>query len=58
MEWYGKNVSAKLGLDVNDRYGKDGVTPVDIGEDASEAMPYLESLGGRRSWELGRIPLR
>ena len=48
----------KLGLGVNERYGKDGVTPVDVGEDASEAMPYLESLGGRRGWELGKIPLR
>lgn len=47
-----------LGLDINARYGKDGVTPVDVGEDSSEAMPYLESLGGRRGWELGRIPLK
>ena len=23
-----------LGLDINARYGKDGVTPVDVGEDA------------------------
>jgi ankyrin repeat protein len=43
-----------LGLDVNARYGKDGVTPVDVGEDASDALPYLQSLGGRRGWELGR----
>ena len=43
-----------LGLDINARYGKDGVTPVDVGEDTSEAMPFLKSLGGRRGWELGR----
>ena len=45
-----------LGLNINARYGKDGVTPVDVGEDASEAMPFMQSLGGRRGWELGRIP--
>ena len=45
-----------LGLDINARYGKDGVTPVDVGEDESEAMPFMQSLGGRRGWELGRIP--
>ena len=43
-----------LGLNINARYGKDGVTPVDVGEDTSEAMPFLKSLGGRRGWELGR----
>lgn len=47
-----------LGLDINARYGQDGVTPVDVGEDASEAMPFLESLGGRRGWELGRLPAK
>ena len=46
----------ELGLNINARYGKDGVTPVDVGEDASEAMPFMQSLGGRRGWELGRIP--
>ena len=45
-----------LGLNINARYGKDGVTPVDVGEDASDAMPFMQSLGGRRGWELGRIP--
>ena len=44
-----------LGLDINARYGKDGVTPVDVGEDESEAMSILQSLGGRRGWELGRM---
>ena len=47
-----------LGLDVNARYGKDGVTPVDVGEDESDAMPFLQSLGGRRGWELGRTQLK
>ena len=47
-----------LGLDVNARYGKDGVTPVDVGEDESDAMPILQSLGGRRGWELGRTQLK
>ena len=45
-----------LGLNINACYGKDGVTPVDVGEDASEAMPFMQSLGGRRGWELGRVP--
>ena len=49
-------IAYDLGLDINARYGKDGVTPVDVGEDASEAMPFIQSLGGRRGWELGRIP--
>ena len=44
-----------LGLDINARYGKDGVTPVDVGEDESEAISILQSLGGRRGWELGRM---
>ena len=44
----------RLGLDINARYGKDGVTPVDVGEDTSDAMPFLKSLGGRRGWEMGR----
>lgn len=47
-----------LGLDVNARYGKDGVTPVDVGEDVSDALPFLQSLGGRRGWELGRTQLK
>ena len=42
-------------VNINARYGKDGVTPVDVGEDASDAMPFMQSLGGR-GWELGRIP--
>jgi len=42
-------------LDVNSRYGKSGITPVDVAEDSGDALPYLRSLGGKTAWELGRI---
>ena len=42
-------------LDVNSRYGKNGITPVDVAEDSGDALPYLRSLGGKTAWELGRI---
>lgn len=40
-------------LSVNPRYGKEGITPVDIAEDEGDALPYLRALGGKTSWELG-----
>ncbi|MBP52903.1 MAG: hypothetical protein CMI27_07135 [Opitutae bacterium] len=40
-------------LEVNPRYGKEGITPVDIAEDDGDALPYLRALGGKTSWELG-----
>ena len=44
-----------LGVDVNARYGPDGVTPVDVAdEDAPEAIQYLRALGARTAWELGK----
>ncbi|MDG1137957.1 MAG: DUF4836 family protein [Opitutales bacterium] len=43
-------------LDVNPRYGKDGITPVDVAEDEKKALPYLRSLGGKASWELAPVP--
>ena len=49
-------IAFELGLAINARYGNDGVTPVDVGEDDSPAMPFLRSLGGRRGWELGLAP--
>jgi ankyrin repeat protein len=41
------------GLDLNQRYGPDRITPVDVGEEGSEGLIYLRSMGGRSSWELG-----
>ena len=41
------------GLDLNQRYGPDQITPVDVGEEGSEGLLYLRSMGGRSSWELG-----
>ena len=42
-------------MDVNARYGPDGVTPVDVAdEDAPEAIQYLRALGARTAWELGK----
>lgn len=44
-----------LGMDVNARYGPEGVTPVDVAdEEAPEAVQYLRSHGARTAWELGR----
>ena len=45
-----------LGLEINPRYGSNGITPTDVAEDEGEALPYLRALGGRTSWELGRKP--
>ena len=42
-------------LDVNSRYGPDGITPVDVAEETGDALPFLRSLGGKTAWELGRI---
>jgi len=42
-------------LDVNLRYGPDGITPVDVAEETGDALPYLRSLGGKTAWELGRV---
>ena len=43
-------------LDVNSRYGSDGVTPVDVADEEGEALPFLRALGGKTAWELGRAP--
>ena len=45
-----------LGLEVNPRYGVNGITPTDAAEDEGDALPYLRALGGRTAWELGRKP--
>ena len=42
-------------LDVNSRYGPDGITPVDVAEENGDALPFLRALGGKTAWELGRI---
>ena len=42
-------------LDVNSRYGPDGITPVDVAEESGDALPLLRALGGKTAWELGRI---
>ena len=42
-------------LDVNSRYGPDGITPVDVAEETGDALPFLRSLGGKTAWELGRV---
>ena len=42
-------------LDVNSRYGPDGITPIDVAEETGDALPYLRSLGGKTAWELGRV---
>ena len=41
------------GLDINQRYGVDKITPVDVGEEGSEGLTYLRAMGGRSAWELG-----
>ena len=45
-------LALSFGLEINPRYGKDGITPVDVAEDEKEALPYLRSFGGKASWEL------
>jgi ankyrin repeat protein len=42
-----------LGLEINQRYGQDKITPTDVGEEGSEGLIYLRSMGGRSAWELG-----
>jgi cytohesin len=42
-------------LDVNSRYGPDGITPVDVAEESGDALPLLRALGGKTAWELGRV---
>ncbi len=41
------------GLNLNQRYGPDEITPTDVGEEGSEGLNYLRSMGGRSAWELG-----
>ena len=48
-------LALSYGLEVNPRYGKDGITPVDVAEDKQEALPYLRSFGGKASWELAPV---
>jgi ankyrin repeat protein len=48
-------LALSYGLQVNPRYGKDGITPVDVAEDKQEALPYLRSFGGKASWELAPV---
>ena len=40
-------LALSFGLEINPRYGKDGITPVDVVEDEKEALPYLRSFGGK-----------
>jgi ankyrin repeat protein len=42
-----------FGHEVNQRYGPDKITPTDVGEEGSEGLIYLRSMGGRSAWELG-----
>ena len=42
-----------FGLEINPRYGPEGITPADVAEDEGPALPYLRSMGGRTAWELG-----
>ena len=41
------------GLEINQRYGSNKITPTDVGEEGSEGLVYLRSMGGRSAWELG-----
>ena len=41
------------GLKINQRFGPDAITPTDVGEEGSEGLIYLRSMGGRSAWELG-----
>ena len=43
-----------LGLDVNARYGDEGITPVDVAHESPHAIELLRLHGGKTSWELGR----
>ena len=43
-----------LGMKINERYGPDGITPVDVANDDTDIAKYLRYLGGRTGWELGR----
>ena len=43
-----------LGLDVNARYGEEGITPADVAHDSPEAVALIRLHGGKTSWELGR----
>ena len=45
-------------LEVNPRYGPDGITPVDVAEETGDALPYLRALGGKTAWELGKVNLK
>lgn len=49
-------LALSFGLEINPRYGLEGITPVDVAEEQKDALPYLRSLGGRASWELAPIP--
>ena len=42
-----------FGLEINQRYGPDQITPTDIGEEGSEGLLYLRAMGGHSAWELG-----
>lgn len=43
-----------LGMEINARYGPDGITPVDVANEDTDAASYLRTHGGRTGWELGR----
>ncbi len=42
-----------FGMDINQRFGPDKITPTDVGEEGTEGLLYLRSMGGRSAWELG-----
>ena len=43
-----------LGIEINARYGPDGITPVDVANEDTDAAAYIRAHGGRTGWELGR----
>ncbi len=43
-----------LGLDINARFGDEGITPLDVAHESPEAVQLLRLHGGKTSWELGR----
>jgi ankyrin repeat protein len=45
-------------IEVNPRYGPDGITPVDVAEETGDALLYLRALGGKTAWELGKVNLK